>query len=76
VTINIRDIANEKVDLKEDAIEFSGVSDKQPYSATVNLFKEVKPEVLYLCYLYSVQESKWSKLGLNLQIMLMKKDIT
>ena len=47
MTIDVRDIKNEKVDLQEKSLSFSGVSDGKRYETKLDLYKEVSPEVSY-----------------------------
>ena len=47
LTIQLRDIKNEKIELKEKSFNFSGESDKKLFSCNLNLFSEVSTEVLF-----------------------------
>ena len=45
MTIELRDIKNEKVDLQPDVLRFSGTSDQLNYDLTINFFEEVNVQV-------------------------------
>jgi hypothetical protein len=45
VTINLRDIKNEKVTLLSNRLTFSGESDGTEYAFDIELYDEVVPEV-------------------------------
>ncbi|KAI8056929.1 prostaglandin E synthase 3-like protein [Syncephalis plumigaleata] len=62
VTINLRDIKNEKVTLESNRLTFSGESDGTEYAFDIELYDEVVPE-----------ESKQAKTGMNLHMIIKKK---
>lgn len=59
----MRDIENEKVELKEDSIKFECTGNKNKYEFVVNFFD-----------LVIVEESKWSKTGFHMIFVIVKKD--
>lgn len=65
VEVQIRDAKNEKVELHPTSLNIAGDSDGVNYSASLELFGEVISE-----------QSKWSKTGQGISILLQKKDKT
>eukprot|EP01017_Pseudomicrothorax_dubius_P022006 TRINITY_DN2368_c0_g1_i1.p1 TRINITY_DN2368_c0_g1~~TRINITY_DN2368_c0_g1_i1.p1 ORF type:complete len:171 (-),score=61.75 TRINITY_DN2368_c0_g1_i1:114-626(-) len=64
LTIEIRDIKDEKVELKEpNILIFSGTSDGQAYATELHFFDDINPA-----------ESKWTKIGLHLAMIIAKKE--
>eukprot|EP01016_Furgasonia_blochmanni_P021320 TRINITY_DN235_c0_g1_i1.p1 TRINITY_DN235_c0_g1~~TRINITY_DN235_c0_g1_i1.p1 ORF type:complete len:230 (+),score=85.65 TRINITY_DN235_c0_g1_i1:67-756(+) len=64
VTIEARDIKDEKVDLiAPNQLRFVGTSDNQKYDYTLEFFGDI-----------DVEKSKWNKLGLHLQLDIAKKE--
>ena len=61
LTIDIRDIKNEKVDLQKDSLKLSFTTENQNYEASVNFLEEI-----------NVAESKWNLLGLHMQFIIAK----
>lgn len=72
LTIEVRDIKGEKVDLQPESLKFSGVSDGQTYEFNLNFFDEVSVEVMRIIFLW--KESKWNIIGFAMQFILVKKD--
>ncbi|RKP26423.1 HSP20-like chaperone, partial [Syncephalis pseudoplumigaleata] len=62
VTINLRDIKNEKVTLLPDRLTFSGTANGTEYAFDIELFAEVVPE-----------ESKQAKTDYSLHMIIKKK---
>lgn len=62
ITIGLRDIEDEKVDLQEDRISFSCTSAKNRYQFVVEFYDGINTE-----------KSKWSKTGFNMVFALEKK---
>jgi hypothetical protein len=48
LTVDLRDIKNEKVDLKPDSLKFYGESDNIKYEFEITLFEEIIVEVFIL----------------------------
>ena len=63
MTVDTRDIKNEKIDLKEESFEISFTSDGTNYHASLNFFAAI-----------NVSESKWASYGLNFKFDLVKKE--
>ena len=65
VEVQIRDAKNEKVELNPNSLVISGESDGVNYAASLELFGEVIPD-----------QSKWTKNGQGISILLIKKEVT
>lgn len=63
IEVGLRDISEEKIDLTETTISFQGTSDKVKYAFDFELFGPINKE-----------ESKWTKTGFHLLIVLQKKE--
>jgi len=64
LTIDLRDIANEKVEwVSPSEMKFSCTSDKKDYATDLNLFGEI-----------NIEESKWNVNGREMQFILVKKE--
>ncbi|KAI9593131.1 HSP20-like chaperone [Syncephalis fuscata] len=63
ITINLRDIKNETVELLPNRITFKGESDGEKYAFDIELYAEVVPE-----------ESKQAKTDFRLAMIVKKKD--
>lgn len=63
IEIGLRDIVDEKIDLTENSISFEGTSDSKKYSFSFELFDKINTE-----------ESKWTKTGFHLLIVLSKAE--
>lgn len=63
LTIEIRDIKNEKIDLQPTSLSFTGESDEKLYEFKIDFFDEV-----------DVTASKWNKYGFHLQFIIEKKN--
>jgi prostaglandin-E synthase len=70
MTVEIRDIKNEKIDLQPTSLSFLGESDEKLYEFKVEFFEEIDVEVSF----HLTQASKWSKFGFHLQFILAKKN--
>lgn len=70
LTVEIRDIKNEKIDLQPSTLSFLGESDDKLYEFKIEFFDEVDVAVP-LCL---AKASKWSKFGFHLQFILHKKN--
>ncbi len=53
VTVEIRDIKNEKIDLKPTGLSFLGESDEKQYEFSIEFFDEVDVNVRRECYVRS-----------------------
>lgn len=63
LTVELRDIKDEKADLQPNSLTFSCVSDSKTYEGKIEFFEEI-----------NVEESKFTVLGLHAQYLLVKKD--
>jgi hypothetical protein len=46
VTIELRDVKKEDIELKNDSLKVTTTSDKKSYEGTINFFEEVETEVI------------------------------
>ncbi|CAD8076794.1 unnamed protein product [Paramecium sonneborni] len=65
LTVETRDLKDEKVDLTSNSLKFSANAEGINYAFEINFFAEVV-----------VEESKWTNYGLNVRFILSKKDKT
>ncbi|EGR27029.1 prostaglandin e, putative [Ichthyophthirius multifiliis] len=63
LTIHLRDVTNEKIELTPDHLTFEGTSDKNTYTGQVNFYKEI-----------DVEASKKTILGYGIRFVLFKKE--
>ena len=63
ITVDVRDCENEEVELKENSFRFKGKSGDKHYECDIELLDQV-----------DVEQSKWNKTGLMVQIILFKKN--
>ncbi|CAD8045847.1 unnamed protein product [Paramecium sonneborni] len=63
LTVEVRDLKDEKVDLTSSSLKFSANAEGVNYVFEINFFSEVV-----------VEESKWTNYGLNVRFILSKKD--
>ena len=65
LTIELRDIKNDKIDLKEKELVFEGSSDNNTYEAKLNFFSDVDPQV---CLFFKKSENKEILKNLGIQM--------
>ncbi|CAK83304.1 unnamed protein product (macronuclear) [Paramecium tetraurelia] len=63
LTVEVRDLKGEKVELTSNSLKFSATAEGVNYVFEINFFGEVV-----------VEESKWTNYGLNVRFILSKKD--
>ncbi|CAD8157029.1 unnamed protein product [Paramecium octaurelia] len=63
LTVEVRDLKDEKVELTSTSLKFSANAEGVNYAFEINFFAEV-----------IVEESKWTNYGVNVRFILSKKD--
>jgi prostaglandin-E synthase len=63
ITLGLRDIINERVNLKDNTLDFQCESHGKKYEFCVEFYEEIEQE-----------KSQWNKTGFEMVIVLAKKD--
>jgi len=65
ITISLPDVTNHQINITNTSLEFSGTSNKIPYSVNISFYDEIDPDN---------EGSVWNVLPSSVQMKLMKKD--